>query len=289
MYDIAPAPEELSIETQDRTIFVPGTAAAILAGMSREEILRKCVVKKRFPSQNMCAISEKYNILYYMMPKSGSSTGRHIMKSKHSFQAKEIFHAECKPLLSHSSYKKIVTIRNPLTRFFASYDEMFVRKLSDQDRMPPRYKRFFKPFRGWNYEKYRAFFETKHGRRALTKAFETFVEDFDMEHIFDTHLAPQTSQMYANGKIVNFDYIIDTSEMDAGFEKLAYLAGAPKPRIIHGRAYPRRFDTVELSKKTIQKICKLLATDFCCLNYKLPPECSGVVSCQFKNDEISEF
>ena len=42
----------------------------------------------------------------------------------------------------------------------------------------------------------------------------------------------------------------------------------------------------DLSIKTIQKICQLVAIDYCCLNYRLPKVCNGVVTCQMKEIQI---
>jgi hypothetical protein len=39
------------------------------------------------------------------------------------------------------------------------------------------------------------------------------------------------------------------------------------------REYPSRFNTSAISRRTILHICRLLAVDYCCLNYKLPDIC----------------
>jgi hypothetical protein len=46
---------------------------------------------------------------------------------------------------------------------------------------------------------------------------------------------------------------------------------------------------ISLEKK--QKICQLLAVDYCCLNFPLPTECESVVTCQWvqknnSNDDL---
>ena len=61
--------------------------------------------------------------------------------------------------------------------------------------------------------------------------------------------------------------------MTNAFESIAEIVGAPKPEVIRGRSYPRRFNISRLSEKTMLKICTLSLIDFCCLNYELPPEC----------------
>lgn len=229
----------------------------------------------------MCTYSEKYDLYYYLLPKSGSSTGRHVMKA--DFEAKEYSTGTCKEFLrgsrnifSTSSSKTITTVsmRNPVSRFYASYDEMFVRKLRHQELIPKQYVRFMKPFWGWDYDKYAELFDTKEGVRKLTEAFETFVEDYDGISPFDSHLTLQMPMISSKkGFAIPFDYIMDTKNMQESLESIAHTVGAPVPEVIRGRSYPRRFNVSSLRKETIKKICKLSLLDFCCLNYEMPKEC----------------
>lgn len=181
-----------------------------------------------------------------------------------------------KDIFGTSSEKtlKTISMRNPVSRFYASYDEMFVRKLKHPQVIPEQYNQFMKPFWNWKYEKYAALFETKEGIQQLTDTFETFVRDYDGKHPFDSHLTLQLPAVSnQDGFVEPFDYIIDTKSMTEQFEEIAKTVHAKKPHVIHGRSYPRRFDVEKLSRETIQKMCRLSLIDFCCLNYELPPAC----------------
>lgn len=165
-------------------------------------------------------------------------------------------------------------MRNPTSRFYASYDEMFARRLNNGwKRVPKNLAAFSKPFNGWTYEKYSALFETKKGVELLTDTFELFVKDFT-GYPFDEHLTLQVPPIsYSNGFTIPFDFIINTKDMNHMFDIIAERVNAPKPEVIRGRSYPRRFNTSRLSKETMLKICHLSLIDYCCLNYELPPEC----------------
>ena len=73
--------------------------------------------------------SDKHKLAYVMLPKSGSSTARHMLKTA--------FHAtEGRKSLQHISFEKggdmegyevLTFIRDPLKRFYSQYDEAYVR------------------------------------------------------------------------------------------------------------------------------------------------------------------
>jgi len=274
-----PSPELKQVPKGDarpdrERFFEPGSLS-----LSRTEALNRCYVerKERRSDFNMCTVSDVYHITYFMLPKSGSSTGRHVMKDvKHGFSGKEISRPECNRKLRDSEFLNIVSVRNPLTRFFASYDEAFVRKLPSQHRIPLKYRKFMEPFQGWVYNDYAELFDDPAGVRLLTKSFETFVRDYDGEIVYDEHLQLQAPQLWDNSqdKMFQFDLAFDTKELDAKFHELAVRVNAPPPRVIRGRSYPRRFNTSALADVTYQKICRLAAIDFCCLNFPLPPACT---------------
>jgi len=70
-------------------------------------------------------------------------------------------------------------------------------------------------------------------------------------------------------------------------------SGEHDSNVTKARHRQRSFHTGALSNETLQKICRLAAIDFCCLNYKLPPVCQEVplgnqerVLCHhFQNDD----
>eukprot|EP00924_Labyrinthula_sp_SR-Ha-C_P008250 maker-scaffold_11-snap-gene-7.5-mRNA-1 protein AED:0.05 eAED:0.05 QI:289/1/1/1/0.4/0.16/6/641/375 len=260
--------------------FLPGTLS-----LPRLEVINKCYVDtKKYGAHrtgNMCTYSEEFNLFYLLLPKSGSSTGRHVMK--HDFAAREYLTNICRKHLKNEKTfgdgKKLpmntISLRNPISRFYASYDEMFVRKLPYIDKIPEKYRSFMNHFRGWVYQNYSALFYDDDGVNLLTDTFEQFVHDYDGRKPFDEHLKLQMpSIVNHDGFPYRFDYVIDTKKMDEAFVEIAELVGNSKDvRVIRGRSYPRRFNTSRLSTETMRKICELSLIDFCCLNYPLPDEC----------------
>ncbi len=250
--------------------FLPGSL-----DMDRGQVMQKCWVDSQlYPiKSNICTYSETYNLLYMLLPKSGSSTGRHVMK--HDFAAVEMQWRPCKKLLDKEDVIKTVSVRNPLTRFYASYDESFVRKLGHPDLIPAKYRAYMEPMKGWEYKNYSALFDTVEGVKFLTETFERFVRDYDGLGVFDIHLSLQMPMMWNtnNNCPHKFDVIFGTKDMDTAFADLAEKVGSPPPKVIRGRSYPRRFNSSALSDATMQKICRLAAIDFCCLNFELPEPC----------------
>ena len=104
--------------------------------MTREETLRHCYVdpkiyESHFPSngRQVTSVSEEYKLIYLMIPKSGSSTGRWIMGN--------VLGAEDAPMSpygvelnrggDYADHTVITFVRDPLSRFYSSYDEVFLR------------------------------------------------------------------------------------------------------------------------------------------------------------------
>mmetsp|Transcript_32372 Transcript_32372/g.39843 ORF Transcript_32372/g.39843 Transcript_32372/m.39843 type:complete len:372 (-) Transcript_32372:1131-2246(-) len=265
----------------DESIFLPGS----IKDMTRTETVNRCYVDpvkyKQHKLGNICTYSPKYDLFYFLIPKSGSSTGRHVMK--HSFEADEHSSHNCKRFMetgkafnSGEGDKTLRTtsLRNPLSRFFASYDEMHVRRLGKLNKIPANYNAWMKDYDGWDYDRYKELFETKEGVQKITRSFEKFVHDWDGVVPFDVHLMLQTPVISdSKGKIYPFDIAFDTHDMGNALKEIAHRVSAPEPEIIRGRSYPRRINTSDVSTETKQKICRLSAIDFCCLNYALPKEC----------------
>jgi len=279
--DFKPDVYQLAGPSGTGEIFEPGSL-----DLSRTESIARCFVNQSLykVEKNLCAYSSKYHLYYYLIPKSGSSSGRHIMKG--DFAAYET--STCAELSNLPGTKKTVSVRNPLSRFYASYDEAFVRRLPKQHSIPTKYRRFMEPWKGKDYDYYKTFFDTKDGVKLLTDTFEKFVHDYDGEIPYDVHLHLQMPMIWNRtaNRMQPFDLAFDTHEMGKAFEDIAADVGAPKPNIIRGRSYPRRFNVSALSDATLQKICRLAAIDWCCLNYELPEPCKRAppgqrVKCQY--------
>lgn len=205
----------------------------------------------------MCSYSKEYNVSLILIPKSGSSTGRHLMK--HELSAKDI------PCANVPKFTLMIAIiRDPFKRFLSSYDEMFVRRLGNPGLIPKEYRRFAYKFKGMAYNDYEKIFLSE----KLDEAFRVFVDDYDNKNVFDVHLSNQYSIISKYDSVVfgDLNYIKDVI--------LSPLVKHKKLEYIRGRAYPRRFNVDNIDQKTIQKICELTVNDYCCLNIKIPKKCN---------------
>jgi hypothetical protein len=262
-------------ENNNNNIFLPGTIP------NRTQILKRCLVPSSFrlsPNQG-CTISEKYHLIYHMTPKSGSSTGRHVIKN--DFNGVDHMHGCDGTHYSNTNWTQIVTLRNPTTRAFASYEEMFVRNINTYpiNHIPREFRQFFTPYEKFQYPNYSAMFDHAQGINQLTRSYEQFMRDWDGT-VFDMHLGSQVSynlrRTSKNGRpnANHLTYVFDTHNMDEAFQSLAQQVGlGKKPRVIKGRAYPRRLNVSDVSAEAFQTMCRIYAVDYCCLNYELPMKC----------------
>mmetsp|Transcript_25489 Transcript_25489/g.55154 ORF Transcript_25489/g.55154 Transcript_25489/m.55154 type:complete len:390 (+) Transcript_25489:223-1392(+) len=263
------------------SMFSPGTLP-----LSRLETFQRCYVDpKRYQKHlalngKRCSISEKYKLAYVMVAKSGSSTSRVVMKN--GFDGKE--KGKCtKELESHAKPGKdnmfyFSFFRDPTSRFFSCYQEMFVKwfKLRRRRQVPEKYQRFLEPYHGMDIRDYIELFFSGEGAALLTRTLEQFVDDYDAEDPFDHHLRLQIPRFLdlTTGRTYTMDAVLDTHNMDEQFQEIADMVNASRPEVLH--AYERgetRLNTSGVSVKARHKICQLSAIDFCCLNYPLPPEC----------------
>lgn len=262
-------------------VFLPGSLP-----WNRTFVLHKCRVPEfaslpasRLPYSQGCSKSTKHKIIFHLTPKSGSSTGRHVIK--HDFGGVDYHHdKDCRVprTENRSEWIEMAVLRNPATRAFASYEEMFVRRLGSLHSIPASSRRFMKPFVGWEYTNYSALFDDPVGVAKLNLAYEEFMEDWD-GGAFDMHLESQVAfnlRKQPSGRVdaSHLDWVLDTHSMEASFALAAQRAGLPRaPKIIRGRAYPRRLNVSLVSDSAFQAMCRRYKDDFCCLNYVLPPPC----------------
>lgn len=208
---------------------------------------------------NLCSYSEKYNIALVLIPKSGSSTGRHSIRE--DLDGVDISHRDCERL--PSNVLKVAIVRDPFDRFLSSYDEMFVRHVGRPITIPPMYRKFALEYEGYSYANYSALFDTDVPR--LTRSFEQFVRDYDGVDVFDTHLQLQYKSIQHHGITV----IKTIPDMELYLAKIS----GKKIKFIHGRSYKRRFDVSALSQDTIDKICDLVYDDYIELGLSVHSNC----------------
>lgn len=200
-------------------------------------------------------------------------------------------------------------VREPLGRFFSGYHEMFLRTFPYKSHSNP-YKSHSKqnsthpfPFLheglgdedvGWNLDLWdqKKTRETKSG--TLLQRFERFVKEYDGVSPFDAHLHLQTVLlMYRNhsGSVIRpfMDGMYDTMETKEIYDRIAIENGLdlPKSGAYRVRSSPTQANYTAVGIDTMDRICHLMALDYCCLNFPLPLECqeSGVMCTLERFDE----
>lgn len=113
----------------------------------------------------------------------------------------------------------------------------------------------------------------------LTRRFEQFVHDYEGTHPIDNHLRLQIAFLVynsrSNGAPLPLSAIYNASDAHGGWATIAQEKGViiATEEMTHGRKNPRRFNLSLVTDATKQRICKLMALDYCCLNMELPEVC----------------
>jgi hypothetical protein len=206
-------------------------------------------------------------------------------------------------------YKVISFVRDPLERFYSSYDEAFFRKgpwfgegrlvinrpgevkgyLKNKYKLDP-YPYLYEGLK--TYNDYRDKFCDLGGDKKcklaetiddgdLTRRFEQFVHDYNGTHPFDVHLSLQVPFLTnpKTGKALPISMLYNASEAEADWASIAKHHGVeiPEDGLIHGRKSPRRFNMDLVTEETKRKICRIVILDYCCLNMELPEVCKSDV------------
>ena len=250
-------------------------------------------------SNVLVSYSDQYKLAYVMVPKSGSSTARYMLK--------EEFNAiETKKSLLHSSFEKggemegvtvISFVRDPLSRFFSQYDEAYVRTAPWQSKSKSH--QFPYLHEGLHsYQDYEDVFcppDTRRSRKdcvfrqsqengTLASRLERFIFDYNGLDPFDVHLTLQVPMLSVlDGLPLHITQIYNTTDSKGGWNVIAkQFLGRPledkegqKGGVIAGRSYPRRFNSKLVSVEAQRRICELSLLDYCCLNLPLPDVCKG--------------
>ena len=259
----------------------------------------------------LAAVSDDYSLIYRNIPKSSSSTGRHVIQDFLEGEDRRVKHDEMVNLVHEEGYDLISFIREPLNRFYSSYDEAFFRIgpwMGDGEIVAdkPRVKKWYHANK-WKVDKYPYLFEGMktiadfrkfycppkvlakfRGQKCnevpsiddgtLTKRFEKFVRDYSGLDPFDVHLHLQVSNLVfgdGTGEPLPITRLYNASDAEREWQAIAKSKGVEidDGDITHGRKITRRFNVDLVSDETKRKICKMLALDYCCLNIKLPDVC----------------
>lgn len=256
--------------------------------------------------------SKKYNLAYILIAKSGSSTGRYMMKTE--FDAVEVRGRQAvkEAMTAHNI---IAFVREPLSRFYSQYDEAYVRTAPWHNVQNPYYIDPNKPQQQTSvhpfpflydnlrsYQDYEDVFcppstrKNPNNRRecllrpsqedgTLAKRLDRFVQEYDGRNPYDVHLILQVPKLLSkngDGTSINITELYNTTNAEQDWQLIAkkyigqhaeFTKNKKKGGVIEGRSYPRRFDKSLVSKETERRICLLALLDYCCLNFPLPSSC----------------
>ena len=152
-----------------------------------------------------CFISEEYKLCFINIPKNASTTIRTTLKLEH-----------CQYSDNYKDYKKIIVIRDPITRIVAGYNEIL--KL--------RRDGAFAETQRTNFYKY---FKVRHD---IPKSFDLFL-DYIKNNLYDDHLIQQSFFLKYKGlSIDDIDYVIDFKNLNEELQKIIDLYNIKCPKII---------------------------------------------------------
>ncbi|KAL7483734.1 hypothetical protein ACHAW6_009371 [Cyclotella cf. meneghiniana] len=308
--------------TNQQIKFLPGTLA-----MGSAEALQYCYVDMAEYREHFdrlfsvqVSVADKHKLIYRNIPKSASSSSRRIMKDFFGGEDTRLKHRRLNEYVLKLNYTLISFIRDPLDRFYSSYDEAFLRMgpwwgVGELAQEKPALHKVYESnkhkiepypylYEGMNtIDDFRKMYcpaellEENYLKCTdadtiddgdLTRRFESFVRDYDGRHPFDSHLRLQVAFLVYNsrstGAPLPITFLYNASEADKGWSRIASDKGIeiPQEDMVYGRKSSRRFNLNLVSNDTKRKICRILALDYCCLNLELPDVC------QFDTEERSD-
>ena len=264
-------------------IFVPGTL-----DLTRLEAFKRCYIngdlyRPHYTMREYRTVSEQAGIVYVHVEKSGSTESRTAMK--------DLFHdaklVECPSLRQRNNEEKharyatfhwFTFSRDPLSRYVTGFQTAM-----DRWRM---YRRGSAP----GTQKLQRFVDKHNSTKekdvdGIMAALESFVMDHhNGSTIPNSHLQLQSTAMLKAACPLRLDAIHDLTTLNTvfgGFSEDRNRTLAIHQKKHYSDSHKRNISKISLPAK--RKICQLSALDYCCLNYELPPECEGALSCRWIN------
>jgi len=247
--------------------FLPGTL-----DISPEEVLRQCYLEPDQADQHrgksQCVVSDQHKLIFFLVPKTGSSTNRVAFRDILNGTDGNKFCTNKIPAYQRA-YRTVVTVREPLSRFFSQYMEAeFRSSMNDNNKMAK--------FEWWHEED-------------KMKRFLKFVDYWHkntMKDVLDTHFRLQAPMLsWYDGSVRRIDWFMPLETLDESWDELKELLGVETGPKKAQKARKNRNPTVDkhkVSDEYKRKICQIVAIDYCCLNYELPKVCEGAVTCSYK-------
>lgn len=284
-----------------RLKFRPGTLQ-----LNAVESLRHCSINaanygnhimNRGSKWRSTVISEQHRLSYILLPKSASSTSRFYMTNYFNGTYKRVLYDN----FIEDNITLVSFVREPLSRFYSSFDEAYNRQAPwhrDNNERDERYREtmpYTTLYNGATEANYTECSSIKGRKRGssremcddvdteMLRRFEKFVNGYDGTNPFDEHMNLQTMILTdGNGKLLPMAHLYDASEAEVGWSEIANRFGVTdfkeKESEMRARERPRRsFDISQVSTETKRKICALMSLDYCCLNFELPEDCRGIL------------
>jgi len=289
--------EELTVkdygnEVKEGVLFVPGSL-----NLTRIETFQRCYVD---PDQyqhhfglrrKRDEVSETYKLVYVQQAKAGSSSARHIMRKLFGDTEGKIF--DPKPH-EKDQFHRFTFTRDPMSRFLSSFHEALI-AWNRKSYLPKEQGKFDFLRQFYALERRKRSHYVQFNERRITQMLEEFVREYDGNDVPEDHLRLQVPNLIIKQKkgekqtwMPHLDAIYDIENMDEEFTKMWMASTAynnnTKTTTVGEHKYKRamHINASLISLETRRKICQLSALDFCCLNHRLPPECEGVVGCQWR-------
>jgi Sulfotransferase family len=262
-----------SATSETSTVFAPGSL-----DLGKEDTIARCWTAsprsqdQRIKTTQTCLYSSRFHLSVSLSGKTGISTQKKVLQA--TMNSKEL---PCSLIPNEGTLVKVATVREPLDRFISGYKEIMLRRrvyfghpdfdAPDLEDLPTEYSGFLTFLdRKTEAEKLAIFqAQDQETQQLKTQMFETFVQDYDGEHIFDRHLDSQTIKLWDPHGLgmARYDYVMEAANLTQDLKILADWVGAPLyPTDVKARS--RTSDRLELESlhdETIQKICRLFALD----------------------------
>jgi len=265
-------------------VFAPGTL-----NLTRLETFQRCYINRdlynphyEIPGHRM--ISETHGLVYVQNVKAGSTTS--TTKMQQLFNDTKI--KTCQWIgnkrdkghnyTQYASFHWFTFSREPLSRFVSGFQEAMLRwQNPNSPPDPPKELRDF--FQKYNKQN----LKLTEDHDGVMEALESFViNHLDGSTVPNDHLVLQSSTILRAGCPLRLDAIHEIETINNVFDQFSEERNMmTNNEIMHTRKSSLRLNISMISLPVRQKICQLSALDYCCLNYKLPPECDGVISCKW--------
>lgn len=270
----------------DHTWFRPGTL-----NMTHLEAMRYCFVNPKIyrhhwqrgsdyrRSRN--AYSEQHKLLYWMIAKSGSSGAKRMMQNHFDGYVRKI-------PMDLQEYHKFSFVREPVSRFVSSFNEMLFRDGPWKTRQRGCNKNYPFLFQNMTGQKDVLRSSGLKGKNPdeyteLMRRFDYFVKVYNGRKPCNGHMRMQVTRLLHVDKrtedveLFPIDEIYSIKKWRDVWVKLSETRNVSIPEPEYHRAIkssPSYINSRILSNGTTRAVCHLMAVDYCCLNFPLPPPCA---------------